>query len=275
MPAPPWGEAVRSAVADGSPAAILRVIKENETTHAQTPPAAFKRELARLLALHRTHADLIALSGAFLDSQVPGLQEVGALLFADVAPDGSRMLLRGIQDAAASDHWEVREWAASAFGEALAKDPALREEVGRWSTDPSERLRRAAVIALMELSRAGGPEAAGYALDVLGMMLADSSPYVQKNLGAFAIGSSFAAHHPDLVVRRMRNWVANGDELVRTQVALVFTAAAGARLAGAAGDVLARLAADPRPRVQRALRRAEKVIARHAARAEARPNGQE
>ena len=77
MPAPPWGEAVRSAVADGSPAAILRVIKANETAHAQTPPAPFKRELARLLALRRTHGELIALSEAFLRSGVPGAQEVG------------------------------------------------------------------------------------------------------------------------------------------------------------------------------------------------------
>lgn len=216
----------------------------------------------RQVLAHREGRDLATLCLEFLRAESPGAQELGALLFSSAYPYAPTELRSALVAAAQSEHWEVREWAAGALGEALSAHlgdlwPVVRE----WTKSPSDRLRRAAVLALMEFGRVCPPEDIGKVLDILGDMLGDPSPYVQRNLAPFAIGSALARRDGAIVAAKLREWVRRQDDLARTQVALVFTAKPGARLAPHLADVLDVLASDPSPRVQRALRKARRTIA--------------
>ncbi len=243
--------------------ALLDCIARYATAHAGTPPAAMKREIARSLARQRSSEELAALACDLLRSEDPGAQEVGALLLPAALPHARSELLALLRDAAESPHWEVREWAGSALGAALGlPGDDLHPVAESWAASDSERLRRAAVIALMEYGKECPLPELDWVLDVLGGMLADTSQYVQANLGPFAIGSALAARNPETVTEHLRSWVRKEGELGRMQIALVFTAAAGAKLAPAAQDVLDILARDPSPRVQAALQKARRSIAR-------------
>ncbi|MDA8346366.1 MAG: HEAT repeat domain-containing protein [Thermaerobacter sp.] len=213
--------------------------------------------MARLL-LQRFHgASLLSVAIQLSTCTEPGAQEVGALLLPAAYPLGPEEVSSALKQACMHPHWEVREWAASALGALLsAHVDAVFPIVDSWATDPSDLLRRGVVIALMEYGKVCAPEKAQMVLDALRRMLHDPAPYVQKNLGPFAIGSVLAARFPEAVLASLREWVHDEDAHARQQVALIFSAAAGARLAKAGRDVLDILLADPRPEVQRAVRKA-------------------
>lgn len=97
-------------------------------------------------------------------------------------------------------------------------------------------------------------------LDVIEILLSDRSTYVRDNLGPFALGSALIKYYPEQVLERLRRWVQADDEQVRWNVAMVFSAADGAKYAMAARDVLETLIADERPYVQKAVAKAMKNI---------------
>jgi hypothetical protein len=265
LPEASWKEPVRIATEEGSFAALLACIRGQKTAHAGTPPAAMKREMARLLRHRLSGAALSDLAFALARSEEPGAQEVGALLLIDTYEDRPDAALAALATLCQSPHWEVREWAGSALGSVLETHfDVVLPQVRAWAQDTSDLLRRGVVIALMECASRSGAPVVEPVLDILGGLLRDPSPYVQANLGPFAIGSALAAQFPDAVCARLRIWVRDEDERTRRQVALIFSAAAGARIAAPAGDLLDVLAADERPAVQRALRRARARIAKVA-----------
>ncbi len=216
----------------------------------------------RQVLARREGRELATLDLEFLRAESPGAQELGALLFSSAYPYAPAELRAALGDAAQSEHWEVREWAAGALGEALSAHLGdLWPVVRAWTKSPSDRLRRAAVLALMEFGRVCPPEDVGKVLDILGDMLGDPSPYVQKSLAPFAIGSALAQRDGAVVAAKLREWAHRDDDLVRAQVALVFTAKPAARMAPRLTDVLDALSSDPSPQVQRALKKARRAIA--------------
>jgi hypothetical protein len=261
-----WREDIAKAIEEGSIGALLDCIARHATAHAGTPPAAVKREIARRLTRYRSGETLAAMACDLLQSESPGGQEVGTLLLPAALPYRRSQLLSLLADIAQSPHWEVREWAGSALGIVLAlPGEDVRGVTHSWAASDSERLRRAAVIALMEYGKECPGAELPWVLDELGRMLEDPSSYVQTNLGPFAIGSALAARDPEGVAARLRSWVRTAGDRGRVQIALVFSAAAGSNLASLAEDVLDLLAKDPSPQVQRALKKAQRSIARNAA----------
>jgi hypothetical protein len=100
-------------------------------------------------------------------------------------------------------------------------------------------------------------------LDLLQPLLADRDPYIKKNLGPYVLGDGLIKSHPDLVLQRLTAWVELPDEVSRWNVAMVFTAQAGAKRGHDAEPILNILATDTRPSVIKALTKARNAIAKN------------
>ena len=97
-------------------------------------------------------------------------------------------------------------------------------------------------------------------LDVLEPLLSDRSRYVRDNLGPFAIGGTLIKCYPTQVLKRLDTWINDQDEQVRWNIAMIFSAAEGAKFAHESKHVLDILLSDERPYVKRAVSKAIKNI---------------
>ncbi len=243
---------------------IIDLFDTYATAHAGTAPAAIKRRTIRALRL-RYGSDpnfLWEAAITFTKSGNPTAEEVGAIVLAELYPYRPKIVTDELKHLADSPNWEVREWAGSALGDVVTHHfesvfPAIRP----WVQDPSENIRRALLIAAMDAaSSSNNPVVIHSLLDLLGPLLRDRSPYVQNNLGPFALGHGFAKHAPDALLSWMTRWVAEEDEQVRWNLAMVFSAKNGADLVYKAQPILQILSHDTRPRVQKAWKTALRSI---------------
>ncbi len=251
------------ALAADDVSGIVAAMQSQVTEHAGTAPAKVKQAAIRRISRHysgnpeRGYGMAIRLcqSGNWT------AEEVGAALLApcyEVHPSDVANMLETLAD---SSNWEVREWAASACGAVLADHfDAFYPALVTFAHHPSENIRRAAVLAAMYAGQSRNPTFANPLLDLLEILIADPSKYVRDNLGPFAIGSSLIQCYPDKVIQRMQEWVQREDEQVRWNVAMVFSAAAGASYAPDAPEVFRILRQDKRTSVQKAVAKATKAI---------------
>lgn len=242
---------------------MLELFDTYATDHANTAPAAIKRLTIRGLEA-RYGSDAAGLWETTLSLSRSGhatAEEVAAILLAKLYVQDAAVAAEELKRLADSPNWEVREWAASALGDVTLSyfhqiQPPLRE----WSHHPSENVRRAVVLSAMYASRTEDMEMANRLLDLLTPLLKDATPYVRNNLGPFALGDGFARNWPDLLLRRLTEWSQDGDEQVHWNLAMVFSAKAGAGLAPRAPQLLGILSEDTRQMVQKAWKKACKRI---------------
>ena len=247
-------------------AAILNFLSPYTTGHAGTIPAAMKDRAVKLL--HHKYGEqaqsLFAIACDLCHSGNHTGEEIGVMLLPatyTVDPQAVRQMLEVLVD---SSHWEVREWAASAAGHILFDHyDDFHVTLIRWLKDPSANLRRGAIVAIKVGSSKLPSAHVAYLLDVLQPLLADRDPYVKKNLGPYVLGDGLIKSHPDLVLPRLRAWVELPDETSRWNVAMVFTAQAGAKHAHDASSILNILATDSRPSVIKGLAKTRNAIAKY------------
>lgn len=247
-------------------AAILNFLSPYTTGHAGTIPAAMKDRAVKLL--HHKYGEqaqsLFAIACDLCHSGNHTGEEIGVMLLPatyTVDPQAVRQMLEVLVD---SSHWEVREWAASAAGQILFDHyDDFHVTLIRWLKDPSANLRRGAIVAIKVGSSKLPSAHVAYLLDVLQPLLADRDPYVKKNLGPYVLGDGLIKSHPELVLSRLKAWVELPDETARWNVAMVFTAQAGAKHAHDASSILNILATDSRPSVIKALAKARNAIAKY------------
>lgn len=242
---------------------IVAAMQSQVTEHAGTAPAKVKQAAIRRISRHysgnaeRGYGIAIHLcqSGNWT------AEEVGAALLApcyEVNPPAVASMLEKLAD---SSNWEVREWAASACGAVLTDHfDAFYPTLVAFAHHPSQNVRRAAALAAMYAGQSRNPAFADPLLNLLAILLPDPSKYVRDNLGPFAIGSSLIQCYPDKVLQRMQEWVQWEDEQVRWNLAMVFSAAAGASYAPAAKEMLRVLEKDQRASVQKAVAKATSAI---------------
>lgn len=253
-----WKHRLRIAIAEDCIPDLVEVLESQVTPHAGTASAKVKRLAIReILTRYGTSDERLRVAGVLCDSASDTGAEVGAMVYAAAYDANPTDVARQLRDLAARPHWEVREWAASAAGDVLENHfSEFYPTVMTWIKDASENVRRAALLALMYAGRSRNPSFAGPILDALELLLADSSQYVSNNLGPFALGAGLARYYPDDVVTRLHQWVTHNDEQVRWNLAMMFSAADGAKLAPRAQQVLDTLVADERPKVKRAVTKA-------------------
>ncbi|MFU8770870.1 MAG: DNA alkylation repair protein, partial [Anaerolineales bacterium] len=197
------------------------------------------------------------------------MRDLGALLAANlvplVYPHSPQEVVEILTRIADDQNWEVRESAGHVFLQLLKSNPAdafpLLEQ---WVCHPSENLRRAAAITIKKVAKERRIEWGARLLDLIEPLLSDHSIYVRKNLGAFAIGDGLLRYYPELTLERLRIWATWEDEQVRWNVAMVFSAAEGAKHMDEAIIILDRLARDERRYVWRAVASAMRSLGRRS-----------
>lgn len=151
------------------------------------------------------------------------------------------------------DDLAVRESAGTACGKLLQKDfssilPVLRE----WCQHPSENVRRAVLIAVMEAAKTRRAGWAEPMLRLIEPLLSDRHTYVRRNLGPFALGSGLLLYYPNTTFDYLIHWSTSNDEQVLWNVAMAFAASAGPSIVKKALIILRKLSLDERRYVWRA-----------------------
>lgn len=163
--------------------------------------------------------------------------------------------LDALRAAALDGDRRVREGAAWGYSHLLAERfdevyPLFQALV----KDPEERVRRAAVVALVPVMRVEDRARAEAALLLLEPLLTDGSFGVRKYIGPRAL-STMAERHPALYLGYARLWAEREEELVRWHVAEGLAGTPPDHL-GAALEILRGLARDERVGVRRGVMRA-------------------
>ena len=252
-----WQDAFGAALEQADLASAILVLDGQKTGHAGTPRQAVKLQAAKLVRAHYDEwpASVYRAGAAFARSASEGAQEIGLVLLAPLyahnPPEVSAIVLK----LADSDHWEVREWAASALRRIISDDfAAIFETLKDWAGHASPNVRRAVAVASGSASRECTQEECRLLLEILAPLLVDDDPYVRKNLGAFAIGDSFMKSQPALVAE----WLGQASASPRAQwnVAMALSAAEATKQFPILSELLRQLAADERSVVRRATYRA-------------------
>ena len=193
-----------------------------------------------------------------LDSQIPSVRDLGALLAARLIPSLYPQHSQPVRDILAriadDPNWEVRETASYVIFQLVMVDSAEAFSLlEQWITHPSENLRRAVTLTVKKISKQRKPAWGEQLLDLIEPLMSDPSRYVRKNLGPFAIGDGLLRYYPELTLERLEQWSAWEDQQVLWNVAMVFSAAEGVKHLDQAIPILACLARDERRYVWRAV----------------------
>jgi len=149
--------------------------------------------------------------------------------------------------------WETRESAASCLADVLHKNfEEFYPAMAGWVRHLSENVRRAVVVAAKKVGQKRVPGRGELLLQLIEPLLMDTSVYVRKNLGAFAIGDGLLRAYPELTLAYVKKWSLSDDEQVLWNVAMVFSSAEAVKHRKEALPILRRLACDRRRFVWRA-----------------------
>lgn len=258
-----WRKQFEELCQQGSTDGIIKLLSSQATSHAGTANANVKNQAIKLLTEQYKDQPvrLYQLALRLCNSKDPTAQEVGVIILGEYYKGNENEINATLLRLAKSDNWEVREWVASACGLILEKHfHGFFPVMENWLKDESENVRRAAILGIMYAGKGRNPEFADPFLDALEPLLSDRSRYVRDNLGPFAIGNALIKYYPKQVLRRLDKWVEDDDEQVRWNVAMIFSAAEGAKFAKEAKHIIAVLLSDERPYVKRAINKAIKNI---------------
>lgn len=255
-----WNQSFLSSLQQGSVSGMVAALQSQSTAHAGTAPAKVKYKAIQLLRKDKLNASY-ALIEQLCGHENWTAQEVGAICLTDFYETNGSEVEQWLRHLADSESWEVREWAANACGDVLEKHFAtFLPMMTKWAQDESENVRRAVVLACKYAAKSRRPEFAQPLLAIVESLLDDRSRYVSDNLGPFAIGDTLIASYPAQVLQHLGNWVQNEDEQVRWNIAMVFTAAEGAKYAHEAKSIFDVLLTDERPYVMKAVAKAQNTI---------------
>ncbi|KYP79481.1 HEAT repeat domain-containing protein [Ferroacidibacillus organovorans] len=258
-----WCAKFEEAVVQESIFDMIESLQTQATTHAGTANAAAKRmaikEIERHFSLDAEGRFRVGL--ALCRSGNHTAEEVGAYVLSSCYAEHQEEVANVLHKLADHTNWEVREWVADACGRILAAHfDRFYPTMQMWTADPSDKVRRAVALAAMYAGHRRIADHAPKILDLIEALLPDRAVYVRENLGPFALGSGLIRDYPIQVLDRLDHWIEIDDEQVRWNLAMIFSAANGAKYAVAAKHVLALLEADSRPYVQKAVTKAIKNL---------------
>lgn len=150
--------------------------------------------------------------------------------------------------------WAVRESAGDACGRALLNDFSSMSEVLRdWTSDPSENVRRAVLVAVIKAAQSRAPGWGEPLLKLIEPLLPDRAKVVRRNLGPFAVGSAMLRYYPTITFEYLVKWSTSTDEQTLWNVAMAFSSSGAPPLVKRALIVLRKLSLDERRYVWRAV----------------------
>ncbi len=184
----------------------------------------------------------------------PASRHVACGLLPKAYPSDPQRTLELLLQLADDPDWTVRESAGDACGRLLRTDYSTMMEILReWREHSSANVRRAVLIAAAKAAQTRRLEWAEPLLKLIEPLLSDRDSTLRRNLGPFAIGTSLLRYYPDMTFEYLVKWSTSNDEQVLWNVAMSFSASAGARLVKKALIVLRKLSLDERRYVWRAV----------------------
>ena len=156
-----------------------------------------------------------------------------------------------------ADHpnWEVREYVAGAFINALKHNPDFYKTLAKWSQHSSANVRRAVVFSSLGFL-SDDKQNLRKAFALLKPLLYDSSAYVKRNLGPFILGSYFGRKYPVEVFKQFDKWLRLKNPNVRWNIAMSFRSSFGNKHPKRALRYLKQLSKDESKTVLRAVKSA-------------------
>lgn len=122
----------------------------------------------------------------------------------------------------------------------------------KWAEDENPYIRRAAALSCRQLKSNFDSGRIKDVLIIAEPLLTDSTLYVKKNLGPYALGH-LMYYFPKETIPFLKKWMKCQHEQVLWNVAMTFQQAAGRKHADVAIPILKRLGHDPRKYVWRAV----------------------
>ncbi len=184
----------------------------------------------------------------------PASRHVACGLLPKAYPSDPQSTLSLLLQLADDPDWTVRESAGDACGKLLRADYSKVMEILReWREHSSANVRRAVLIAAAKAAQTRRLEWAEPLLKLIEPLLSDRDSTLRRNLGPFVIGASLLRYYPDMTFEYLVRWSTSNDEQVLWNVAMSFSASAGARLVKKALIILRKLSLDERRYVWRAV----------------------
>ncbi|MBV7331316.1 DNA alkylation repair protein [Chloroflexi bacterium TSY] len=257
-----WEDDFMSLLQGNDSVRAIACLDAQKTSHAGTPPQAIKNKAIRIIRkIHKDDAESVYnLAITFANSENNGAKEIGVYLlppFYASCPEHIDEIVYRLGD---DDHWEVREWAASAFAYVISGHfDLVYPRLQRWQNDDSSNIRRMVAVAIGFATRDCDEEQCRRLLPILESFLPDRDPYVSKNLGAYAIGNC-ALHHQPILTGKWLTSINPSDEQTAWNLAMIFSTSVAAKQFAHIQSLLVGLVNDERQRVQRAVKKGIKNI---------------
>jgi len=235
---------------------IISILEKIKTSHAGTAKTKDKRftisEIEKsVLDRGKNHdKDFYTVGSMFCKQKEDVAKEIGVAVIwrgYKTSPEKVKEVLLKIAD---DPNWEVREYAGSAFANALYHNHDFYETLLIWTKHPSENVRRAVVFSAVAFR---DKKNLSKAFRLLGILMFDSSKYVKKNLGPFILGSYFGNKFPEETLKKLKEWRKIRDGNVRWNIIMAFNNSFGNKYTKEALEVLKYFAGDPDLSVKRAL----------------------
>jgi len=248
-------EIIKSVI-DKDYLSIISILEKVKTSHANTAKTKDKRftinEIAKVITANsKNHdKDFLTAGSMFCKQKEAVSKEIGVALIwrgYKTNPEKVKDILLKIAD---DTNWEVREYAGSAFANALFHNHDFFETLLIWANHPSENVRRAVVFSALALR---DKKNLSKAFSLLGILMFDSSKYVKKNLGPFILGSYFGNKFPKETLKQLHKWSKIRDENVRWNIIMAFNNSFGNKYPVEALNILKYFAGDVNLSVRRAL----------------------
>ena len=242
------------------PRKIIREVRQLTGNRDRSPSTAEIRALAK--KVKKEDGNLRPVVKALLKDRSIGALKLGLSLM-PTTQDSYEKELAEIIELTDDENWEIREYAADALT-AILQDhfEELEEYLHDLRSSPSENVRRAVVVALKYLGKGRQPHRCKRILRILSRYMDDDSPYVQRNLGPFAIGDGLIEYCPPATVTMLKKMSQSQSSNARWNVAAVFTAATGTNYFEEVRADLFRLLHDPEPKVRKTALKAIRIVAR-------------
>lgn len=222
-------------------------------------PLAEIGRIEKILNKNFTELELFSLGKILLKRPEYTSRRIGIGLVIKAWPNSEIEIL--LKEAADDEDWQVRESAAGVFAVVLGNDFAHFSKLFlKWIKSESDNIKRAIALAVKYDSKAGDESKWNTYIKIINPLMSESSEYIRKNLGPFAIGDGLLSRFPKQTIESCQEWVYSKNENVRWNTAMIFTSAASKKFAKEGRKFLAVLVKDESQFVAKAAQKALKNL---------------
>lgn len=164
-----------------------------------------------------------------------------------------------------SNDWEIREDAAKLIGMIIKTDfYGLSKWVEKNLHSKDENVRRSFLVGIKYCAQyESDTQKQKKMLNMLDILLFDSSRYVLKSLDSFTIGDGFLNICPELVDKKLESWLQLNDLSVNCKIIRVFRSSGGKKNFELACKYLKRFEDSRQPQIKKALMATKKYLQKH------------